>query len=134
MNGGAEEQADGFRTREQRVREVGVDEHPEQAEGHDVGDGVGDFAFVGVDRRRGGDDRGDAADAGAGGDQRAEPRRQAQLAVEPRHEDQARGDGGEHDRQSREPELTTSKTLRRMPTSTMPSRSTVVVSRTSDPG
>ena len=80
VHGGAEEQADGFAEPQHRVREVRIDQHAEQAERHDVGDRVGDFALVGFDRRRGRDDRGDAADARAGGDQRAQPRRQAQLA------------------------------------------------------
>ena len=112
----------------QRVREIGIHQHAEQTERDDVGDRVGDFALVGVDRRRGRDDRGDAADAGAGGDQRAEARRQAELLVEPGDEHQARGDRREHHRQARRCRASaTSNTLRRMPTSTMPARRMVVV-------
>ena len=51
------------RTPEQPMRQIGIHQHPEQAEGDDVGDGVRDLAFVGVDRRRGRDNRRDAADA-----------------------------------------------------------------------
>ena len=102
---GAEKQADRLRRSEQRVREIGIRQHPEQAERDDVGDRVGDFPFVGFDRRRGRDDRRDAADARARGDQRAQSRRQPELAIEPRDEDQSGGDRGKHDRQSRDAEL-----------------------------
>ena len=90
---------------EQRVRQVGIHQHAEQPEGHDVGDRIGHFALVGVDRRRRRDDRGDAADARARRDQRAQPRRQAQLPVEPRHEHQAGRNRGQDHGQSRDPEL-----------------------------
>jgi hypothetical protein len=43
------------------VREIGIREHPEQAERDDVRDGIGDFTFVGFNRRRHRHNRGDAA-------------------------------------------------------------------------
>ena len=87
------------------MRQVGIEQHAEQTERDDVGHGVGDFALVGLNRRRHRDNRRDAADAGAGGDQRAQPRRQAKFLVEPRHEDQASGDRGQHDGQAGGTEL-----------------------------
>ncbi len=56
--------------------------------------------LVSLNRRSGGDDRGDAADAGTRCNQSSEPRRQPQLVVEPGDEDQPRGDRGHHDREA----------------------------------
>ena len=128
VDGGAEEQADRRRARQQRMRQVRIDEHAEQPEGDDVGDGVRDLALVGVDGRRRRHDGGDAADAGAGGNQRAQPRRQAEPPVEPGDEHAARW-RWPPSRPARRPapRRAISITLSLMPTSTMPSRSTVVV-------
>ena len=98
VHGGAEEQPDGRRPGQERMRQVGIDEHAEQPEGDDVGDGVGHLPFVGVDGRGGRDDGGDAADARARGDERSQTRRQTEPSVEPGHEQQAGGDGRQHDR------------------------------------
>ena len=88
-----------------RVREIGIVEHAEEAEGHDVGHGVGHFALVGVDGRRHRHDGRHAADARARGDRACPAAAAGPGAVEPRHEHQAGRDGREHHRQARDAQL-----------------------------
>jgi hypothetical protein len=69
-------------------REVRVQEHAQQPEQRDVRHGVGDLFLLRLDGRRDGHNRRYAADACACGNQRAQPLRQVQTAVNPHDENQ----------------------------------------------
>jgi hypothetical protein len=87
------------------VRDIRVHEHAEEPECDDIGDRVSHLALVCFNCRCGGNDGGDATDARASSDERAESWRQPEATVEPRDEKDSGRNRRQHHRESGKPEL-----------------------------
>src|SRR3990170_2443495 len=89
---------------EEVIGDVGIEEHGGYAEDGDIGHGIGYLLVPGLDGRSGGHDGRGPTDAGAYGDEGAEPVRKAKKAGEVSGNEKARGDGYDHDGYAPDPD------------------------------